>query len=160
MAFRWYVVHTYSGFENRVKISLQERVAAAGMEEFFPDVLIPEEDVVELVSGEKKTSKRKFFPGYILVRMELNDETWKRLHEVSASSYVQKGLAPYLLIHGDKDQTVPYEQSVRFQQQMKASGNQCDLITIPGSAHGMGGWDKLNSDYKEQLVAWLKTTLK
>jgi transcriptional antiterminator NusG len=65
MAFRWYVVHTYSGFENRVKVSLQERVASAGMEEFFPDILIPEED-----------SKRKFFPGYILVRMELNDETW------------------------------------------------------------------------------------
>ncbi len=76
MAFRWYVVHTYSGFENRVKVSLQERVAADGMQELFSDILIPEEDVVELVSGEKKTSKRKFFPGYILVRMELNDETW------------------------------------------------------------------------------------
>jgi len=76
MAFRWYVVHTYSGFENRVKVSLQERVAAEGMQELFSDILIPEEDVVELVSGEKKTSKRKFFPGYILVRMELNDETW------------------------------------------------------------------------------------
>jgi acetyl esterase len=91
---------------------------------------------------------------------ELNDETWKRLHEVSASSYVHKGLAPYLLIHGDKDQTVLYEQSVRFQQQMKASGNRCDLITISGGGHGMGGWDKLNSDYKEQLIAWLKATLK
>ncbi len=76
MAFRWYVVHTYSGFENRVKASLQERMATAGMQEFFSDILIPEEDVVELVSGEKKTSKRKFFPGYILVKMELNDETW------------------------------------------------------------------------------------
>ena len=76
MAFKWYVVHTYSGFENRVKVSLQERVAAAGMQEYFSEILIPEEDVVELVSGEKKTSKRKFFPGYILVRMELSDETW------------------------------------------------------------------------------------
>jgi len=76
MAFRWYVVHTYSGFENRVKASLQERIEAAGMQEYFSDILIPEEDVVELVSGEKKTSKRKFFPGYILVRMELTDETW------------------------------------------------------------------------------------
>lgn len=76
MAFRWYVVHTYSGFENRVKVSLQERVAAEGMQDFLSDILIPEEDVVELISGEKKTSKRKFFPGYILVRMELNDETW------------------------------------------------------------------------------------
>jgi transcriptional antiterminator NusG len=76
MAFKWYVVHTYSGFENKVKVSLQERVAASGMQEFFSDILIPEEDVVELVSGEKKTSKRKFFPGYILVHMEMNDNTW------------------------------------------------------------------------------------
>jgi transcriptional antiterminator NusG len=76
MAFKWYVVHTYSGFENKVKVSLQERVAAAGMQDFFSDILIPEEDVVELVSGEKKTSKRKFFPGYILVHMEMSDKTW------------------------------------------------------------------------------------
>jgi transcription termination/antitermination protein NusG len=76
MAFKWYIVHTYSGFENRVKRSLQERVEASGMTEKFSDILIPEEDIVELVKGEKKTSKRKFFPGYILVRMEMNDETW------------------------------------------------------------------------------------
>jgi transcriptional antiterminator NusG len=76
MAFKWYVVHTYSGFENKVKVSLQERVAASCMQDFFSDILIPEEDVVELVSGEKKTSKRKFFPGYILVHMEMNDNTW------------------------------------------------------------------------------------
>lgn len=76
MAHRWYVVHTYSGYENKVKLSLQERIQAAGKQEYFSDMLIPEENVVELVSGEKKTTKRKFFPGYILVRMELNEETW------------------------------------------------------------------------------------
>ncbi|OPY11870.1 MAG: hypothetical protein A4E70_01205 [Syntrophus sp. PtaU1.Bin005] len=76
MAFKWYVVHTYSGFESKVKQSLQERIGAAGMQSRFSDILIPEEDVVELVSGTKKTSKRKFFPGYILVKMELDDDTW------------------------------------------------------------------------------------
>jgi len=76
MAFKWYVVHTYSGFESKVKQSLQERIETAGMQAHFSDILIPEEDVVELVSGEKKTSKRKFFPGYILVKMELDDDTW------------------------------------------------------------------------------------
>jgi len=76
MAFRWYVIHTYSGFESRVKQSLEERIVAQGMGEFFGDILIPEEDVVELVRGEKKTSKRKFFPSYMLVNMELNDDTW------------------------------------------------------------------------------------
>ena len=59
-----------------MKLSLQERIEQAGKQPFFSDILIPEEDIVELVSGEKKTSKRKFFPGYILVRMELNDDTW------------------------------------------------------------------------------------
>lgn len=76
MAFKWYVVHTYSGFENRVKLSLLEAIANTGMQDYFSDILVPEEDVVELVKGEKKTSKRKFFPGYILVRMELNEDTW------------------------------------------------------------------------------------
>ncbi len=90
---------------------------------------------------------------------ELNDDAWKRLREVSPSSDVHKGMPPFLLIHGDKDPTVPFVQSTRFQKQMQDAGNQCDLITIPEGVHGMGGWDKLNSDYKEQLVAWLKTTL-
>lgn len=90
---------------------------------------------------------------------ELNDDAWKRLREVSPSSYVHPGMPPYLLVHGDQDPTVPFEQSRRFQKQMKDAGNSCDLLTIPNGVHGMGGWDKLNSDYKEQLVAWLSKTL-
>ena len=77
MAKKWYIVHTYSGHEAKAKQSLLERAKALGHEEEFDEILIPEETVVEAVKGgEKKTSKRKFFPGYILVRMELNDETW------------------------------------------------------------------------------------
>ena len=76
MALRWYVVHTYSGYENRVKVALEEKVRGLGLDSRITDVLIPSESVVELVKGEKKTSTRKFFPGYILVRMELDDETW------------------------------------------------------------------------------------
>lgn len=76
MALRWYVVHTYSGYENRVKQALEEKVRAMGIEEKVTDVLIPSESVVELVKGEKRTSKRKFFPGYVLVQMELDDQTW------------------------------------------------------------------------------------
>jgi transcriptional antiterminator NusG len=73
---KWYIVHTYSGQENRAKQSLLERAAALGHEDAIDEVLIPEENVVEMVAGKKRTSKRKFFPGYILVRMDLNDETW------------------------------------------------------------------------------------
>jgi len=72
----WYVVHTYSGYEHKAKAALEERVRALGKQEWFGAVLVPAEKVVELVKGRKKTSSRKFFPGYILVNMELNDETW------------------------------------------------------------------------------------
>ncbi len=73
---KWYVVHTYSGFENKAKKSLEERIRLEGLQDQFGEILIPMEQVVEMVKGEKKTSKRKFFPGYILVQMEMNDRTW------------------------------------------------------------------------------------
>jgi len=76
MAKKWYVVHTYSGFENKVKKSLEERVKQDALEADFGEVLIPMEVVQEMVKGEKKTSKRKFFPGYILVQMDMNDRSW------------------------------------------------------------------------------------
>lgn len=73
---KWYVVHTYSGFETRAQKALGERIKIDGLEEFFGDILVPVENVVELVRGNKRTSKRKFFPGYMLVQMELNTRTW------------------------------------------------------------------------------------
>jgi transcriptional antiterminator NusG len=73
---KWYVVHTYSGFENRAKKSLEERIKREGLDEYFGQVLVPTENVVELVGGTKRTSKRKFFPGYMLVQMDLSDQTW------------------------------------------------------------------------------------
>jgi transcriptional antiterminator NusG len=73
---KWYIVHTYSGFENRVKTTLEERINATAQEEFFGQILVPTEQVVELKKGQKKTSSRKFFPGYILVQMALNKDTW------------------------------------------------------------------------------------
>jgi transcriptional antiterminator NusG len=83
MAKKWYGVHTYSGFENKVRLSLLERIKNLGLEETFGEVLIPSETVVELKKGERRTSSRKFFPGYILVNMELNDETWHVVKETS-----------------------------------------------------------------------------
>ena len=73
---KWYIVHTYSGQEARAKQGLLERAAALGFEDRFDEVLIPEESVVEMVKGQKRNMKRKFFPGYIMVRMDLDDETW------------------------------------------------------------------------------------
>ena len=82
MAKRWYVVHAYSGFENNVKRSLEERIQYAGMEDRFGEVLVPTEEVVEMRAGQKRKSDRKFFPGYVLVQMELDDETWHLVKEV------------------------------------------------------------------------------
>jgi transcriptional antiterminator NusG len=76
MSKRWYVVHAYSGYEKSVMRSLRERIAMAGMEDQFGEVLVPTEEVVEMRAGQKRRSERKFFPGYVLVEMELNDETW------------------------------------------------------------------------------------
>jgi len=83
MSKKWYGIHTYSGFENKVRLSLLERIKNQGLEEHFGEVLIPSETVVELKKGEKRTSSRKFFPGYILVNMDLNDETWHVVKETS-----------------------------------------------------------------------------
>lgn len=83
MALKWYGVHTYSGFENKVKLSLLERVRNNGLEESFGEILIPSETVIELKKGERRTTSRKFFPGYILVNMDLNDETWHIVKETA-----------------------------------------------------------------------------
>lgn len=76
MAKQWYAVQTYSGHEQRVKAALEERVRALGKQDLFGPVLVPAEKVVQTVRGKKRTSSKRFFPGYILVNMELNDETW------------------------------------------------------------------------------------
>jgi len=72
----WYVVHTYSGFEEKVKLSIEEKVEARGLQGKISKILIPTERVVELRAGKKRESDKKFYPGYILVEMELDDETW------------------------------------------------------------------------------------
>lgn len=82
MALRWYVVHAYSNFENQVKKALEERVKRANLEQYFGKILVPTEEVVEMRQGQQRKSERKFFPGYVLVQMELNDETWHLVKEV------------------------------------------------------------------------------
>ncbi len=81
MARRWYVVQAYSGFENQVKRSLEERIARFEMQDSFGQVSVPTEEVVEMRDGQKRRSERKFFPGYVLVEMEMNDETWHMVKE-------------------------------------------------------------------------------
>ena len=111
MDLKWYIVHTYSGFENRVKKNLEERIKALGQEEFFGQILVPIEQVVELKKGQKKTSSRKFYPGYILVQMALNEETW---HTVRNTAKVTG------FVGGEvKPTPVPDEEAERIIRQMK-----------------------------------------
>ncbi|TQV67299.1 transcription termination/antitermination protein NusG [Exilibacterium tricleocarpae] len=76
MAKRWYVVHAYSGYEKKVAAALKERVELHDMQALFGDILVPTEEVIEMRGGQKRRSERKFFPGYVLVQMELNDDSW------------------------------------------------------------------------------------
>lgn len=79
---RWYVIHAYSGFENYVIKALNERIRLKGLEEKFGEIIVPTEEVVEMRGGQKRKSERKFFPGYVLVQMEMNDETWHLVRSI------------------------------------------------------------------------------
>jgi len=81
-SLRWYIVHAYSNFEHKVKSSLKERVKRMGLEDKFGEILVPTEEVVEMKEGSKRRSERKFFPGYVLVQMEMDDETWHLVKDV------------------------------------------------------------------------------
>ena len=110
MAKQWYIIHTYSGHEAKAKQSLLERAKTMGKEECFDEVLIPEETVVEMVKGQKRTSKRKFFPGYIIINMhlleengDLNDQTW----------YFIKEMDGVIGFAGTKDKPAPMRRRTR-----------------------------------------------
>lgn len=95
MSMKWYGVHTYSSFENKVRLNLLESIKNEKMEDFFEEILIPCETVIELKKGEKKTSSRKFFPGYILIKMELTDETWHLVKETAKVTGFVGGNTPF-----------------------------------------------------------------
>jgi alpha-L-fucosidase 2 len=100
--------------------------------------------------------------GLLGISQEMSESNLKALYDASPTNFLHAGMPPFLLIHGDKDERVPYEQSPAFQAKMKALGNVCDLITIPGGVHGMGGWAKLSPvpDYAGEMIAWLGKTMK
>lgn len=111
MAKKWYVVHTYSGFENKVKASLEEKIKTSGKLELFGEILVPSEKVVDMVKGVKRTTSRKFFPGYILINMDLNDETW----------HLVKGIPKVTGFVGGEETppAVPEEEVLRITRQME-----------------------------------------
>jgi len=109
MSKNWYVVHTYSGFEEKVKQSIEDKVEKKGLEEKISKILIPTERVIELRSGKKKESDKKFYPGYILIEMDLNDETW---HLVRSTPRVTG------FVGGTRPVPLPEEEVELIQQQL------------------------------------------
>lgn len=113
MTMRWYVVHAYSGFENYVMDALHRRIRQANMQDKFGEILVPTEEVVEMRDGQKKKSKRKFYPGYVLVQMEMDEQTW---HLVKDTPKVLS------FIGGTKDHPAPLtdDQAGTILQQIQA----------------------------------------
>ena len=111
MMKKWYVVHTYSGYENKVKAALEEKVKTLGKEDLFGEVLVPVEKVVDMVKGVKRTASRKFFPGYILINMELTDDTWHLVKNIpKVTGFVGGQQTP---------PTVPEEEVKKIAKQME-----------------------------------------
>lgn len=115
---KWYIVHTYSGFEERVKEGLRQRAEALGMADAFGEIRIPTETIVELKGGKKRETQRKFFPGYILVEMQMSDETWHVVKNTpKVTGFVGTGKKPTPLSQQEVDQIL--EQVVTAKEKPK-----------------------------------------
>ena len=131
MALKWYIVHTYSGYEQTAKSALESRVRAMGKEEQIAEVLVPAEKVVEMVKGERKTSLRKFFPGYILVKMELNEETWHIVRSTpKITGFVGGSTEPSALTDKEVGEILHQMEDGAVKPKPKVSFEKGDAVTV------------------------------
>lgn len=119
MAFRWYIVHVYSGFEGKVKQALEDRIATSPHPEKFKEVLLPTEEVVELVKGKRRTTSRKFYPGYILVRLELDEETWHIVNDTAKVTGFLGGKKPTPISDEEAEQILNRMEAGKLKPQPK-----------------------------------------
>ena len=111
MAMRWYIIHVYSGFEKKVEESIIEQAQQKGLEDLFEQVMVPVEEVVEVRRGKKVNAERKFFPGYVLVKMELNDDTWSLVRNTAKVTGFLGG--------GGRPQPIPDAEAERIMNQVQ-----------------------------------------
>jgi transcriptional antiterminator NusG len=131
VALKWYIVHVYSGFENKVKAALEERIASSSDPEKFGEVVVPTEEIVELVKG----SSRKFYPGYILVRLDLDDETWHIVNDTAkVTGFLGGRKKPTPLSEEEADQILNRMEAGKLKPQPKyffESGDEIRVIDGP-----------------------------
>ncbi|MGV1098090.1 transcription termination/antitermination protein NusG [Thiovibrio sp. JS02] len=131
MARHWYILHTYSGFEEQVKNAMLERIKTAGQDDLFGEILVPTEQVVEMVKGAKKTSSRKFFPGYILVNVDLNDETWHTVRGTpKVTGFVGNDMSPDPLSDEDAMKIIGRIKDGALKPKPKVSFEQGDVVRV------------------------------
>ncbi len=131
MIKQWYVVHTYSGFENRVKASLEERIASLGLKDRFGQILIPTENVIELKEGKKRVATKKVFPGYILVEMEMSDETWNLVKNIpKVTGFVGGGGAPTPLSEKEVESIIQQMDASVAAPRSRVQFNRGDAVRI------------------------------
>ena len=131
MEKKWYVIHTYSGYENKVKSTLEDRIKLSGQEDYFSEVVVPTENVVEVVKGEKKTTSRKFFPGYVLVNMAMNNETWHTVRNTpKVTGFIGSGTKP-VPIPGERVKEILHQISEgKLRPKPKVSFEKGDSVRI------------------------------
>ena len=128
---QWYIVHTYSGFENKVSESLQQRVQAYGLQSEVGEILIPTEDVVEMRGGKRVVSSKRFFPGYILVEMNMSDDAWHVVRNTpKVTGFVGAGSKPTPLTHEEVDQILQQVSVAAEKPKPKYSFEKGDQVRI------------------------------
>jgi len=167
-AIRWVKAHAaeYKVDVNRIAIigesaggHLVSWLGVTGVGDTRVAAVVPFYAPQDLVAHVKHRNELRGL-GDLIGSHEMSEANFANLAAMSPITQVKPGLPPFLQIHGDADTTVAHEQSVLFEKAMKAAGNRCETITIPGGGHGMGGWAKLNSDYATRMIDWLRVTLK
>ena len=145
----WYIVHTYSGYENKVRESLKQRADALGMTEAIGEVLIPTEDVVEMRDGNRVISKKKFFPGYVLINMELNDATWHVVKNTpKVTGFVGSATSPVPLTQEEVDRIINQVSVAAEKPKPKFQFQRGDSVRIVDGpfSNFQGMVDEVNND--------------
>lgn len=165
-AIRWVKEHAkeYKGDANRIALCgdsaggyLVTYAAAQNKEPVQAVVAIY--PPTNLESRVRKSGKM-LTAGALTGLKEINEDTFKKLHDISPIYMLRANMPPHLVVHGDKDPQVPYEQSIDFQKKMRELGNACELITVPDGAHGLPTFDKVAFNYRQPIIEWLTKTLK